>query len=43
MINVERVELSGTLTIDGLPNVGDKFSQLSVVVVRDHRTRRSSL
>jgi hypothetical protein len=43
LINVERVELAGTVAIDGLPNAGDKFSQLCVVVVRDHRTRRSSL
>jgi len=43
VINVERVELAGTVAIDGLPNVGDKFSQLCVVVVRDHRARRSPL
>jgi hypothetical protein len=43
LINVERVEFVGTVAIDGLPNAGDKFSQLCVVVVRDHRARRSSL
>jgi hypothetical protein len=31
------------VAIDGLPNAGDKFSELCVVVVRNHRTRRSSL
>ena len=43
MINVERVKLAGTVAIDGLPNAGDKFSQLCVVVVRDHRARCWSL
>jgi hypothetical protein len=43
LINVERVKLAGTVAIDGLSNVGDKFCQLCVVVVRDHRARRSSL
>jgi hypothetical protein len=28
VINVERVKLAGTVTIDGLPNMGDKFPQL---------------
>jgi hypothetical protein len=39
LINIERVKLAGTVAIDRLPNVGDKFSQLCVVVVRDHRAR----
>jgi hypothetical protein len=43
LINVKRVKLAGTVAIDGLPNAGDKFSQLCVVVVRDHRARCSSL
>jgi hypothetical protein len=43
LINIERVKLAGTVAIDRLPNVGDKFSQLCVVVVRDHRARRSPL
>ena len=43
VINLERVELAGAVAIDGLPDAGDKFSQLCVVVVRDHRARRSSL
>jgi hypothetical protein len=43
VINVERVELAGTVAIDGLPNAGDKFSQLCLVVVRDHQTRRAPL
>lgn len=42
-INVERVELAGTVAIDRLPDAGDKFSQLCLVVVRDHDARRSSL
>ena len=43
MINLERVELAGPVAIDGLPDAGDKFSQLCVVVVRDHQARRTSL
>jgi len=35
LINVERVELAGTVAIDGLPNAGDKVSQLRLVVLRD--------
>jgi DNA-binding NarL/FixJ family response regulator len=42
-INVERVEFAGTVAIDSFPNANDKFSQLCVVVVRDHRARRSPL
>jgi hypothetical protein len=43
LINIEWVKLAGTVAIDGLPDAGDKFSQLCAVVVRDHRARRSSL
>lgn len=43
MIDVGRVELAGTVAIDGVPNAGDKFPQLRLVVVRDHQARRSSL
>jgi hypothetical protein len=42
-INVERVELAGTVAIDGLTDAGDKVSQLCLVVVRDHGPRRSTL
>lgn len=43
VIDLERVEFAGPVAIDGLHDVGDKFSQLCVVVVRDHRPRRLSL
>jgi hypothetical protein len=43
VINVERVELAGTVAIDGLPNAGDKFPQQCVVVVHDHQTLRPPL
>lgn len=43
MIDIERVKLADTVTIDGLPNMGDKFPQLCLVVVRNHRTRHSPL
>ena len=43
MINVERVKLAGAVAIDSIPNPRDKLSQLCMVVVRDHRARRSSL
>ena len=36
LINIERVKLASTIAIDGLPNAGDKLSQLCLVVVRDH-------
>ena len=42
-INVERIELAGTVAIDGLPDARDKVSQLCLVVVRDHGPRRSTL
>jgi hypothetical protein len=42
-INVERVELAGTVAIDSLPDAGDEFSQLCLVIVRHHDARRSSL
>jgi len=43
VVDLERVELAGPVAIDGLPDSGDKISQLCLVVVRDHRARRSSL
>jgi hypothetical protein len=43
LIDVERIKLADAVAIDGLPDAGDKLFQLCVVVVRDHRTRRSSL
>ena len=42
-INLEWVELAGTVAIDGLTDTGDKVSQLCLVVVRDHGPRRSTL
>ena len=43
VIDLERVELASPVAIDGLPDVGDKFCQLCVVVVGDQRPRRLSL
>jgi hypothetical protein len=43
LIDVEGVERAGTVAIDGLANVGDKVSQLRLVVLRDHGARCLSL
>ena len=43
LIDVEGVELTAAVAIDGLCNAGEQASQLGVVVLRDHRARRSSL
>jgi len=42
-IDFERIQLAGTVAVNGFPDVGDQLSQLRVVVGRDHRTRCSSL
>jgi hypothetical protein len=34
LIDVECVQLAGTMAIDSLPDAGDKLSQLCAVVVR---------
>ena len=43
LIDVEGVKRAGTVAIDGLPNAGDKVSQLRLVVLSDHGARCSSL
>jgi hypothetical protein len=43
VIDVEGVKRAGTVAIDGLPDAGDKVSQLRLVVLRDHGARCSSL
>src|SRR5215217_7933907 len=43
VIDLEGVNRAGTVAIDGLPNAGDKVSQLRLVVLRDHGARCSSL
>jgi hypothetical protein len=42
-IDVERINLTGAVAIDGLPDPGDEFFQLGVVVIRHYRARRSAL
>jgi hypothetical protein len=42
-IDVERIKFAATVAIDSGPDMRDELSQLHVVVIRDQRTRRSSL
>ena len=42
VVDVERVELAGTVSVDGLSDAGDQFAELSVVVVLDDLVRRAS-
>jgi hypothetical protein len=42
-IDVERIKLASTVAIDGFPDTRDQFSQLRVVIVRDHRARGLTL
>ena len=43
LIDVKGVKLAGAVPIDGFTHADDKVSQLRLVVLRDHRTRCSSL
>jgi len=38
-IDVEGINIAGTVTIDDFPDTSDKLAQLRVVVGRDHRAR----
>ena len=41
-IDVECINFTGTVAIDGFADTCDEFAQLRLVVVRDHRARRPS-
>jgi hypothetical protein len=36
LIDIERIQFASAVTIDSLPDTGDKFVQLCMVVFRDH-------
>ena len=42
-IDVERIQLAGAVAVNCVPDTGDEFTQLRVVVLRDHRARRPPL